>query len=345
MKSHTLFILAALVVVPACKGSSSDDKGSSAQKTATTTEANASDALVESLSFGTVSWTVRPDGSIAASIKADDGAKTTGQVSWREGDGEKSAPLTDDTRGGLAASGPKLTDDVTQIRYTLQHGDAPYEDVLQVPPGGTAQLASDAKASVAVDANATGPHGGAVQAVGDDRIEVVVDGSDVKAWLLDAKLQPMTASIEGRTITIAAANETPQTVSLTFDANLGVYVGKWTMDDDPRRLTIVVKKNGVVHATLAGYKPGVALACGAKAPRIKVHVHIGGGPKDGDGDGVVDVKMKIKDKDKDKGESVKIDVKEKDGDKDKDKGKAKGKDDDDAQGNEGNGKGKKGKDK
>ena len=331
MKSHTLFILATLVLVPACKGS--DDKnGGSAQKSASSAEASASDALVEALPFGTVSWTVRPDGSIAASVQSDDGAKTTGTVLWREGDQDRSAPLVEDTRGALAASGPKLTADVTDIRYTLQHGDSPpVQGVLQVPPGGTAQLSADAKASasLAVDTNATGPHGGTVQAVGDDRIEVVADDGQVKAWLLNAKLQPMTASIDGRTITIAAADDAPHTITLTFDATLGVYVGKWTMEEDPKRLTIVVKKGGVVHATLAGYKPGVALACGEKAPRIKVHVH----PKGKDGE-VVDVKMKIKDDDKDgdKPASIKIDVKDKDKDKDKgdkdkgEKGKAKGKD-------------------
>jgi len=333
MKTHTLFILATLAIVPACKGS--DDKsGTSAQKTGSTAEANASDALVEALPFGTVSWTVRPDGSIGAAIKADDGGKTTGQVIWREGDEDKTATLTEDTRGALAATGPKLTADVTDIRYTLQHGDSPpVQGVLQVPPGGTAQIAADAKANASATAaiapDAAGPHGGTVQVVGDDHVEVVADGSEVKAWLLDAKLQPMTASIDGRTITIAAADETPHTITLTFDATAGVYVGKWTMDDDPKRLTIVVNKGGVVHATLAGYKPGVAFACGEKAPRIKVHVHsVGGGPKNGE---VVDVKVKIKDDDKGaKPASVKIDIKEK-GDKDKDKGekgngKAKGKD-------------------
>jgi hypothetical protein len=335
MKSHTLYILAALAIVPACKGS--DDKGgSNAQKSGSTAEATASDAIVEALPFGTVSWTVRPDGAIAASIQSDDGAKTTGEVHWREGDVDKSAPLADDTRGGLAATGPKLTDDVTQIRYTLQHGDVPAQGVLQVPPGGTAQLTADAKASVAVDANATGPHGGAVQAVGDDRVEVVADGDDVKAWLLDAKLQPMTASIEGRTITIAAADDAPQTVTLTFDASSGAYVGKWSLNDDPRRLTIVVKKNGVVHATLAGWKPGVTLVAYAKAPRIKVHVHpVGGGPKDHDkddddhdkdGKGKLDVDVKTK-----KNGDVKIDVKSQKGDDD-DQGKGKSKDKDKGKG-------------
>jgi hypothetical protein len=174
--------------------------------------------------------------------------------------------------------------------------------------------------------------------VGDDRVEVVADGGEVKAWLLDEKLQPMTASIEGRTITLAAADDTPHTVTLTFDATSGVYVGKWTLEEDPRRLTIVVKKGGVVHATLVGWKPGVVLVCGAKAPRIKVHVHVvAAGPKNDDD---VDVKLKIKDKDKDKekgsdkdkdkGEpssaSIKIDVKEKDEGKGKEKEKAKGKD-------------------
>src|SRR5207244_2835155 len=126
----------------------------------------------------------------------------------------------------FVASGPKLTEVVTQIRYTLQRGasgrnleHASFDGVLQVPPGGTAQLSADAKASASVDVDATGPHGGTVQAVGDDRLEVVADGGDVHVYLLDAKLQPLPPpSVEGRTITITAVDETPHTITLTFDA-------------------------------------------------------------------------------------------------------------------------------
>jgi hypothetical protein len=158
-------------------------------------------------------------------------------------------------------------------------------------------------------------------------------------FVLDAKLQVVAgASDEGRTITLAAAADTAQVINLTFDAKIGGFVAKWTLVEEPTRLTILVKKDNVIHATIAGYKPGVVLAVGKKAPRIKIHANgMGGGPKNdlakddpGDHDNGkgndfklkdgADGKDKLtgKDKDKDKGNdksaakpvSVKIETKD-----------------------------------
>jgi hypothetical protein len=285
-KTH--LILAALFVLPfasACdrSGSSTDDKSSASTKsTAAAAEFSTSDALIEALPFGTVAWNVRVDGTIEASVKAEDAARTTGLIQWREGDEEKTANLTEDpAKHTLVATGPKLSADVTDIRYTLQHDDKSVDGVLQVPPGGTAQLVADSKATPSIDEGAVGPHGGTVQAVGDDRLEIVAEGTDVHVFLVDAKLQAIASpSDDGRTITIAAAEDsTPHTITLTFDASLGAFTAKWTLAEDPTRMTIAVKKGNVVHATLAGWKPGLALAIGKKAKPIKVHVAMGGGPK------------------------------------------------------------------
>jgi hypothetical protein len=162
-----LALVAPLALLSACHHGSAD--------AGATAEASA-DALVMDHDDGSVAWSVDPSGKVSAVVTGKDGKPVTenvsGALAWKDGGDTKTIPLTADaTTHALVAEGPKLSADITEVGYTLSVGGKPWSGTLDLPPGGTAELAADAKASasVEVDVKAAGPHGGRIAVVGKDR--------------------------------------------------------------------------------------------------------------------------------------------------------------------------------
>jgi hypothetical protein len=145
-------------------------------------------ALIEERDEGKLEWLIAPDGQVRVKVTVNDGATPalTGSL-LLEG---QSFPMKADG-AALTTSIPKLTADLTTITYSLKVGEATWDGSLHVPPGGTKDLVT--APTVTIPDGAKGPHGGALEVVGDQRVEMVVDPktNEVRVYLLDDKLQPI----------------------------------------------------------------------------------------------------------------------------------------------------------
>jgi hypothetical protein len=306
----------------------------------------AESALVEVLENGTVAWRVGADGKIVAEVTDKEGKPASkdasGTVTWKSESGEPgSAKLAYDADAkALVGAGPAPKADFTELKYDITAKPGALTGVLQVPVGGTAALVADAKAAEKekLAADATGPNGGVVQVVGDDRVEILADdeSDEVRVYVLDANGKA--ASVGSRKITLAVNADADEVIVLTPSADGLFLTGHWKAKSDPSRITVVVHKDGQPRVAIVGWKPGTKLLV-AGGPKVKVKKHglgwgAGGKPaelrgKEGAGvtpNGVVKIDFKG---DKDK--------KDKDDDHHEGKGGGRG----DGHGNgHGNGKGK-----
>lgn len=293
----------------------------------------AESAIVEVLENGTVAWRVGADGKIVAEVSDKDGKPISkdaqGTVTWKSDSGQPaSAKLSYDSDAkALVATGPAPKADVTDVDYAITAPSGAIAGVLQVPVGGTAALVADAKTAEKVDADATGPNGGVVQVVGDDRVEIVADdeSDEVRVYILDPGGKVVATG--DRKITLAVSADAREVIVLTPSPD-GLYLtGKWKASSDPSRITIVLHKDGKARVAIVGWKPGTKLMV-AGGPKLKVKKHglgwgAGGKPaelrgKEGAGvtpSGVVKVDLGGKDGKKAKNEK---------NDDDDDKHKAKG---------------------
>jgi hypothetical protein len=174
----------ALALATGCNRNKGDD--ASADPQAASAEAQA--GLVEERDDGKLEWIVQADGRVRVSVTAKEGAPPVVSGSLML-DGQ-SFPLTAEGTT-LTATVPALTGELTTIAYSLKVGEATWDGALHVPPGGTNDLL--AVPTVTVPEGTKGPHGGAVDVVGDQRVELVVDekSGEVRVYLLDEKLQPI----------------------------------------------------------------------------------------------------------------------------------------------------------
>lgn len=158
------------------------------QATADPQAMDPSAALVEERDEGKLEWIVTADGQVRVKVTVNDGSAPalTGSLLL---DGQ-SYPMTADG-ASLGASIPKLGADLTTIAYSLKVGEATWDGALHVPQGGTKELV--AAPAVTIPEGAKGPHGGVLDVVGDQRVELVVDPqtNEVRVYLLDDKLQPI----------------------------------------------------------------------------------------------------------------------------------------------------------
>ncbi|WP_437618379.1 hypothetical protein [Sorangium sp. So ce1151] len=290
-------------------------------------------ALVEEHDDGSVAWRIDGDGQVKAAITASSGVRVKedvgGTLVWKLPSGEaRTIPLAVDARTGLlVGAGPKLEADLTEVSYTLTVTGKPWSGVLHVPTGGTAELLASAESKLSEVT--VGPHGGSIQVVGEDRLEMVADEAtgEVRVYVLDVHLKPV--PVEGRTIKVGVVAERPEVLVLA-PASAGFYfVGKLAAAVNPFRLTVALGFRGTTRVALWGYRPGVrVIATAARAPRVnilvrgfaegadvdvhagaradahvKVHDHDRGGDK---------VKVMIHDKDRGGGDKVKVMIHDKD---------------------------------
>ncbi|WP_437928280.1 hypothetical protein WMF37_03300 [Sorangium sp. So ce291] len=295
-KLSGVFALLLIAAAAACgKGEEPQtEANATAEVTATAESAIGEDAYVEDHESGKAAFNVAADGSVKAAVTGPDGKpireNVSGTLLWKGPSGEeKTVPLTFDEKAGLlVAAGPKLEADLTQIGYTLNVAGKPWSGTLHVPAGGTAELYANAKgaADLRLPEGKLGPHGGRIEIVGDDRLELLVDEAtgEVRVYVLDVDLKPV--DIGERKITLGVVADAPQLVVLTpvaasADVNADVnakvaasayLTGKLALAADPLKLTIAVRNAGRSAVALCGYHAGAAFAVHARAPRVKVRV-------------------------------------------------------------------------
>ncbi|MGK4001515.1 hypothetical protein WMF31_02745 [Sorangium sp. So ce1036] len=273
----------AVAFMPACReGATAEAEAeATAEAALVVSEELGPGALVEEHEAGAVAWHIDGDGQVKAAISASTGERIKedvgGTLVWKLPSGEaRTIPLAVDARTGLlVGAGPKLEADLTEVDYTLTISGKPWSGVLHVPAGGTAELVASARASAEIQLPevTVGPHGGSIQVVGEDRLEMVADEAtgEVRVYVLDADLRPV--SIEGRTVKLALVAERPETLVLA-PASAGFYfVGKLAAAVNPLKLTVALGYRGTTRVALWGHRPGVrVIATPARAPRVKILV-------------------------------------------------------------------------
>jgi hypothetical protein len=262
----TTMVGAVVLTLVLCAGCKKDEANGSA----------APDAVVEKSDQGKVSLSVGGDGKVKALVETADGkpaTKTaTGSVTFKTPSGQaKPVPLAfDASSGALVAAGPKLEGDLTEISYAVVADGKALNGTLHVPAGGTLELAGDAKGdAVAVADGKKGPHGGIVQVVGDDRLEIVSDGKEeVRVYALDADLKPV--SVEQRKVKLGVVGDHSEIVELTAEPGGKYLFGTWHLKGDPSRITVVEQKGADTKVVLVGFRPGHVLVVGPSAPKVKL---------------------------------------------------------------------------
>jgi hypothetical protein len=140
---------------------------------------------------------------------------------------------------------------------------------LFLPRGGTSELVATAKAppAVVVADGKRGPHGGPIQVVGNDRLEIVASQKgEVRVYVLDDNLQPVV--VGKRTIQLGVGGGSAEVVGLS-PAPSGLYfVGHWKVNGEPERITLEERDGDDVRVVLVGHKPGspLVVVMGTAAP-------------------------------------------------------------------------------
>jgi hypothetical protein len=242
--------------------------------------ANFASALVQEHEHGTVAVIVGPDGRASALVKNADGTiakgKITGQMTFGAGEDKKTVPVVvDEATGVIQATGPALTADVTPVSYAFVVDGQPWDGSIEVPPAGTDELVTAAKVQVDPATAKVGPHGGVVQIVGPDRIELVADkdAGQARVFVLDPELKPVELGDRKVTLAFRAGAPDVEIVHLVPEPKGRWLVAPIVLKDDPARITVVVNRGPVAHACIVGYTPTARLVVvGPKAPRTRVFV-------------------------------------------------------------------------
>jgi hypothetical protein len=302
---YAMLMAATLATSPACKRPAS--------------LADMKDALIEQNEDGSVSWEVGGDGRIRALIRSPNGelvkSNATGAVTIKGENGMQTVALKQDPDTGLLlGQAAKLKGELTEVDYALNAGAKDWKGVLYVPEGGTAEIGEGARAAskVATPEGKQGPHGGAIQVVGQDRIELVADpaSKEVRVYVLDGELKQV--PVGARKVKLAVVDDRPEVIVLTPEPG-GTYLkGRVASEHDPIKITVSVTMNEERHVALVGYHPGTVIVVGSRAPRI--HVMVIGGFRGSDAVVVHDDdddehrKIHVKIKDQGRGNKVHINV-------------------------------------
>lgn len=284
-------VMLTLALIPACSKSEGATPELGVEATMALRANLGEDAVVEEHDEGSVAWQIAPDGKVIAAVTGSAGAPVKEDVSGslvyklESGETKTVALAVEPKTGYLVAAGPKLEADLTEVNYTLSVSGKPWSGVMHVPAGGTAALNSTAKAAVEVKLpdETVGPHGGTIQVVGDDRLEMVGDaGGEVRVYVLDADLRPRT-SIEGRSLRMGFIAAKPEVVAFAPAPTGAYFVGRLGggVAVDPLRVTVSLGIGGVTRAAIWGYRPGIRVVAPtatvriATAPRIRFRLAAG----------------------------------------------------------------------
>ncbi|MBK6512551.1 MAG: hypothetical protein IPM79_23090 [Polyangiaceae bacterium] len=234
------------------------------------------EAFVERYDDGSVVFLVDPSGSTKVAVAGADGkpAADRSVKLFIEEAPEKETEIAlehqPDKRLYVGAV-PELTATLTPVRYEISGGASPWKGILHLPPGGTKELKLTAK--VAADAHAEpleGPHGGRIERIGEDDVEILIDpdSGETRAWII----------VEGRVVPPGE-----RTISFYFDRHHietypdqnDSFYAKATFSADfsfslTRKVSVVLGSGGRVHTHLFGFRPHVYFY--AARPCIDVRV-------------------------------------------------------------------------
>ncbi len=234
-------------------------------------------AIVEGFDDGSAAFAVAPDGPVKIALAdttgapiPDRGATLTYEIP--ETGKSLEVPLhVDPTTHYLIATGPELASVITPVHYEIKGGSRVWVGVLQLPAGGTKALNDSATAAAAVHATPiVGPHGGRIERIGNDDVELLVDkdAADVHAWIIvDGKA----IAPEDRTIVTMLDD---RRVELTADAS-GTFYAKVSVDAGfslaaVHKVTCVLTRAKSVWFVEYGFRPHVYVY----APRAVVDVGV-----------------------------------------------------------------------
>lgn len=266
--------LTLLLGLPACKkGSAAPSIAAGAPAAAAIVSTN--DVITEELDLGTIAWTIGEDGAVKAVPSPTGGAKVallSGQLTWK-GDETRRVPM-ESKDGALVASAPKPGPGLTEVEYALLVDGQPWKGTLHVPEGGTRALVAGGEvAAKDTRPSGKGPHGGVVQIVGEDRIEIVADkgSGQARVYVLGEGDKPV--EVGDREVRLAIVAERPEVVVLAPGPGRLYFVGTLTTRAAPVKVTIEVRTRGRTHVCLVGYRPGVAVVVTTRAPRVALWGH------------------------------------------------------------------------
>jgi hypothetical protein len=171
----------------------------------------------------------------------------------------------------------KLGADLTRAKYDLLVEGKSWDGTLFLPAGGTADLVASAHArsTIKLPEAKAAPHGGTLQIVGNDVVELVAYAStgELRVYLFDAELKALAAV--DREIKVGLASDSKaELVALVPEPGGAYFTGKIGLNVDPIDVTIWSKVKGQAQAQIAliGLQPNGALAVSATAPRVKIMV-------------------------------------------------------------------------
>lgn len=155
-------------------------------------------------------------------LKGVTGSITIESVEKKE---KQTRPLAEDTaKGSLSAKGP-APKEKTEYTWDLKVNGAPMKMTLRVPSGGTAAFEAASTHGKNGDHEHGSPHGGMVQPLGNDHVEVKLDKTgDVTLWALDDSEKAKPA--KGWTATIRPVLPNAKDVKLDYDEKLDALRGK-----------------------------------------------------------------------------------------------------------------------
>jgi hypothetical protein len=192
----------------------------------------------------------------------------SGTMQWKAGANPTSVVLSPDKPSGvLVAAGPKLDAELTQVDYTVSVQGTPMSGTLFLPRGGTSELvgATTATPPTLSPDGKKGPHGGPIEVVGTDRLEIVANRrGEVRVYVLDGDLQPV--GVGARTIRVGVGGASPELVVLS-PAPSGTYlVGHWKASSQPARITLEERDGDRVFVAVVGHKPGASFVVRGAQP-------------------------------------------------------------------------------
>lgn len=245
---------------------------------------SADSAVTEKNDTAEVTWSISPDGQVAAKVRNKDDLAITKGVSGAltvkppDGGAAVTVPLTMGDGGYLTGQMPPLNADLTEVGYDLEVEGAKVQGVMHLPRGGTKELVESAKEAAAakkIAPDAKGPNGGVVQVVGDDIVEVVADKDSgaVRMYVLDDDLKVI--PVGKRKGKLAFGGAAPEIVELGPDPGGMFLAGKCVGKVPPAKLTIEVIEGDEIDVAIYHYVPGGVVVVGPAAPVVSIFIVTG----------------------------------------------------------------------
>jgi hypothetical protein len=279
----SMFAIASLVAgsgsLSCKKPIDNDSEGEQPRTKKSSTKKSAAEyPYIEKHDNGSIHWDIDENGVTHAIVKTPSGdiaEDAKGTVTFKTANGDVKANLEKDPDTGvLIAKGPKLADDITEVRYNVSVAGKPLAGAMHVPQEGTSALVAEAEvaAKVEIPAGKKGPNGGVIQVVGDDVVEIVADkgSGETRVYLLDADFKVV--PVGDRKVTLGFVGATPEVIVTTVGPGGAYFVAKAKTKINPIKVTVAVRVKNRARVVLVGYRPHTVVVVGVGAPVVAVFV-------------------------------------------------------------------------